>query len=172
MERFVFEESLGVLHDLRDKAPGRGAYVHATPNCLAKAARFGFCRGFRRDVELAPEEFVDTVRSAIRTRLEETARLAVRSGAAAVGQRSVEEAIKTSGADLLIVACDAGDATKRKYRSNAERKNLPVIDRLDGATLAAWSGREFVSTMTMSGRLAQRFARDMAHLEQLGFFEG
>lgn len=172
MERFVYEESIGVLHDLRDKAKGRGTYVHADPDCLEKAARFGFRRGFRRDVELSGDTFVETVREAIRTRLDETARLAVRSGAASVGQRSVEESMRASRARILILASDAGEATKKKYRSNAERKNLPVIDRLDGATLATWSGREFVSTMTMSGRLAERFERDVAHLERLGFFEG
>ena len=79
LERFVLVPPMGLLHDLRKKAPGRGAHVHADPECLAKAAKFGFSRAFRQKVE-APdaEELVAAVRGAILRRLEETVRVAAR----------------------------------------------------------------------------------------------
>lgn len=122
-ERFVWTPETGLIHDLRSKAPGRGAHVHAVRECLIQAAKSGFKRSFKAAVEAGdPEALVEQVRSAIQTRLVESMRLAVRSQAAGVGSRGVDEQLKTNSARMLFMALDAGEATRKKYVANAERK--------------------------------------------------
>lgn len=173
LERFVWEPTLGLLHDLRRKAPGRGAHVHADPKCLAAAAKSGFRRSFRAPVEAVdPPTFIAEVRAAIRQRLDETIRVAVRSQAAGVGAKAADEQMKADTAKVVFIATDAGDASKKKYLTNAGRKKLPVVDALDGATIGAWSGRDFVAVMTIAGRMALAALRDVQNLERLGWVEG
>lgn len=173
MERFVWSPEIGLLHDLRSKAPGRGARVHADPECLQKAAKSGFKRSFRAQVEVDDlERFVSEVETAIRTRLTESLRLAVRSQAAGVGAKAVDKQMKTNTAEVMFVAHDAGEATRKKYLANASRKNLQVVESFDGATIGGWSGREFVAVMTLGGRLAQSAFRDVQSLERLSRVEG
>jgi hypothetical protein len=90
---------------------------------LIQAAKSGFKRSFKAAVEAGdPEALVEQVRSAIQTRLVESMRLAVRSQAAGVGSRGVDEQLKTNSARMLFMALDAGEATRKKYVANAERK--------------------------------------------------
>jgi ribosomal protein L7Ae-like RNA K-turn-binding protein len=139
------------------------------PDCLKRAAKSGFRRSFRAQVDTPePEEFVETVRAAIRRRLDETARLAVRSQAAGVGARAVDEAMKSNTVKVVFIASDAGQSTRKKYASNAERKNVSVVAAFDGATLGTWSGRDFVAVMTVGGRLAERLLRDVENIARLG----
>lgn len=164
---------MGLLHDLRGKAPGRGAHVHADPDCLRRAAMSGFARSFKAAVEPRdPEQFVEEVRTAIRKRLDETARLAVRSQVAGVGSKAGEEQMKSNAALVVFIASDAGEATRKKYSANAERKKLRIVDAFDGATIGGWSGREFVAVMTIGGRQGKRALNDVENLERLGWVEG
>lgn len=173
LERFVFVPDVGVLHDLRRKAPGRGAHVHASVGCLERAAASGFKRAFKMQLQpIEAAELVEAVRRAVAKRLEEGAVVAVRSRQAAVGQSAVVDAMKRDAAELVLLASDAGDAAQSKFRSNAERKRLKLVDGFDGATLGTWAGKEFVSVLSVTGAAAQRLSRDVESLERLGFFEG
>ncbi len=172
-ERFVWAPETGLIHDLRRKAPGRGAHVHADPVCLTQAAKSGFNRSFKASVDAGePEQFVEQVRTAIQIRFVETMRLAARSHAAGVGSRGVDAQLKSNTAVALFIAQDAGEATRKKYVSNAERKNLHIVRAFDGLTMGAWSGRGFVAVITMSGRLAVSALQDVESLGRLGCIEG
>ena len=172
-ERFVWAPETGLLHDLRRKAPGRGAHVHADPDCLTRAAKAGFRRSFRADVAVDDADgLVAEVGAAVRQRVLETLRVAVRSGAAATGARSVEEQMKLNTASVVFIARDAGEATRKKYTANAERKGMTIVIAFDGATIGEFGGRDFVAVMTVGGRLAERVAHDMESLERLGCIEG
>lgn len=75
-------------------------------------------------------------------------------------------------ATCLVVAADAGEATRKKFVTNADRKNITVVSPIDGGTIGGWSGNDFVAVMTIAGRLGARFARDVQTLERLGLFGG
>lgn len=167
-ERFVWSAEAGLIHDLRRKAPGRGAHVHADRICLTKAVKSGFNRSFKAAVDAGePDQFVEQVRTAIGARLTETMRLAARSRAAGVGSRGVDDQLKSNSALMLFIASDAGEATRKKYVANAERKNLPIVRTFDGATMGQWCGHDFVAVVTVSGRLGLSALADVESLAQL-----
>lgn len=145
--------------------------MHPRRECLNRAAKSGFRRSFKAQVD-APEGLVEQIGEAIRTRLDETLRLAARSGAAGIGARDVDEKMKSNTAKAVFIAHDAGEATSKKYLTNAERKGVAVVESFDGATIAGWSGRDFVAVMTVGGRLAEQALRDVESLVRLGRIEG
>lgn len=173
LERFVWEPRIGLLHDLRGRAPGRGAHVHPDPACLEAAAKSGFRRSFRAAVDApSAQALIADMGRGIRQRLDETIRVAIRSQVAAVGAKATDEQMKAGTAKVVFIANDAGDASKKKYATNAGRKEIPVIDVFDGATIGAWSGRDFVAVMSLAGRMAIAATRDVENLERLGWVEG
>ncbi len=172
LERFIYHDDVGVVFDLRQKAPGRGVYVHAERDCLRLAARKGgFSRGFKRRVVVDADELTEDVRRGIRRRLDEGLRVALQSQHLFVGATAVAQAFKDEAVGLLLVAADAGESTRRKYASNADRKNTPVRDALTGEQLGAVCGRDFVAVMALApSRPLASVRRDidkLAHLEVL-----
>lgn len=170
LERFVYDESVGLVHDLRRKGKGRGVYVDASTDCLAKAAKSGFSRGFKASVTTDASKLVEDVKAALLRRLQENARLSVSSRDAAVGANAVEQAMKRNELTLLFIASDAGDGTQQKYASNADRKGLQVVRAFGGEEVGRWSGRDFVAVMGVGGRVADRLVADVEGLRRLGAF--
>ncbi len=169
MERFVLMDT-ELVWDMRRKAPGRGAHVHARKECLSNALRSGFSRAFRQRV-VSPElqDLCDQMIAGLERRREETLRLAVRARQASVGQDAVKEAMRRSEVELLLLARDAGVSTSQKYRANASRKEVEVLDALDGARLGAVWRRDFVAVMSIhSAHLASSLSQDTDKLEILG----
>ncbi len=173
LERFVYMDGMGLIFDARKKAPGRGAWVCPKDSCLRAALERGFNRSFKSRLELPGfDDLKEDVVDGIRQRLVEGLRVAVRSKSGFVGSRAVDEGMQSGKVRLLLVASDAGDATDKKYRSNADRKDVPTIDRFDGAFLAGATGKDFVSVFGVGGSIASRIQSDIQSLETLGVFEG
>lgn len=175
LERFVYLEGQGLIFDLRQRAPGRGVYAHASPTCLGRAVhRGGFARGFKRQLSgLSADDLIAHMREGIQRRLRESLQSVVQARGAEVGATRVSEAVASDRVDLLLVAHDGGESTRQKYLSNAERKQLLVREQLSGELLGLVSGRAFVSVMGITdGEFARRIIRDMDKLEALGSFEG
>lgn len=170
LERFVYHDKAGLVYDLRHKAPGRGAYVHARRACLLDAAeKGGFSRGFKTKVQVAADTLLDDVRGGIHRRLQEGLRVALRSQKLYLGGTAVAEAVKADEVGLLLVARDASESTRHKFSSNAERKGIAVRQTLSGEELGAISGRAFVAVAAVaSSRGLARIRRDIDKLEQLG----
>lgn len=142
--------------------------------CLERALRGGFARSFKGRVE-APSlsELVEQLREAITRRLRETIQTGARARHLAIGQAAVSEAMREGELALLLLAADATASTAGKYASNAERKGIPAREDIEGATLGAWLGKEFVSVLGVKdARRAARVAQDLKHLRALGEFEG
>lgn len=169
LERFVYHDQAGVVFDLRQKAPGRGAYVHADPECVRRAAtKGGFSRSFKTKVVADPDELLEDLRIGIRRRLDEALRVALQSQNLFVGATAVDDAFRHDRATLLLVARDAGQSTRRKYVSNAERKEIPVRQALTGQELGALCGRDFVAVLAVApSRPRRRIIRDIEKLAQL-----
>ena len=171
MERFVWSAQTGLLHDLRGKAPGRGVHVHPNPQCMQKAVRFGFARSVRETVQTESAAVIwEQVLNAIGTRVDETIRLAIRSGAGAVGAHAVDEHLRTGEATLLLIATDAGGATRSKYTRNAKGAAATVASPFDGERMGAYAGRQFVAVMSIGGKLAMRAQRDIGILDEFARF--
>lgn len=169
LERFIFHDEAGLVFDLRRKAPGRGTYVHADPGCIRKAVeKGGFSRGFKSRVVADPDELLGDVTHGIRRRLQEGLRVALQSQNLTVGSTAVSEAIKHDEVGLLILATNIGESTRRKFESNADRKNIAVSHALTGEELGALSGRDYVAVCAIAPSLPlARIRRDIEKLAQL-----
>ena len=174
MERFVFVEDFGLLHDVRRKAPGRGAHVHPSIDCIEGAVKRGFSRGFRRKVVAPPaNELIASMADGIERRLTDRLRAAFRGGTVFVGGREADEGMKCDEIAFLLIARDAGDSTRKKYASNADRKAIPVdAETFDAAELGALVGRDRVAVFGMSDTHAEFVAQDLAKLRCLAPVEG
>lgn len=162
LERFVYIEPQGLIYDLRQKAPGRGAWVHPRRDCILKALRGGFSRAMKQGVDGGEaEELIEQVAAGIRRRQIERFGVALRAGEVFVGQRLVGEALKANGLALFFLAKDASESTQRKFASNAERKGLQMIRSWPGTRLGQMVSREFVSIVGIApGDHARRLMSD------------
>jgi uncharacterized protein len=152
LERFVVVEPEGLILDLRRRAPGRGLWVHPRRACVARAAEGGFSRAMQEQVDSPPaSELLELLADGVAVRLRERVGDALRAGAIVAGQSLVLEAMKANEVRLLVLACDAGASTAKKFRSNAERKELALIEPFSGEELGAMTGREFVSVLGVKG---------------------
>lgn len=167
-ERFVL---LGgdLVYDMRSKAPGRGAHVHAMRECLQQACYGGFARAFRQRIEAPPlDELMAQVCHGIELRRMEAFGVARRTRSLSVGQDAVKEAMRRREIEVLLVARDAGVSTRDKYVANAERIGIKVIEGLDGSVLGTVSGREFVAVLGICDTLSgQRVLQDTHKLQAL-----
>lgn len=169
LERFVYHDDVGLLYDLRKKAPGRGVYLHADPECVRQAAlRGGFARGFKRRVIAEPDAILEDLRRGIWRRLQESMQVALQSQHLGLGSGAVGDAMKRDEVELVLLASDAGDSTRRKYASNADRKNIPVCDALTGEQMASLVGRDCVVLISIASSIHRdKVRRDIEKLRRL-----
>lgn len=173
LERFVWDERTGLLFDVRKKAPGRGAWVRPGKAYLKKAIAGGFSRAFKQRVESPPlETMMEEMVSGIRRRLSENVNVAIRSRKGWVGASFVDEGMRDDQITCLLVASDAGESTRKKYASNADRKGIIVFQVLTGEELGAFVGRGFVAVLGLSEPAASKVVSDVRSLKQLGAIEG
>lgn len=167
LERFVFVEGVGLLHDLRRKAPGRGAWVHRRRECFLKACAGGFSRAMKKRVVVEDAQvLMEEVQRALEQRLWERLTEVFRTRQAVVGQMLVQEGQKKDAFALIILANDAGESTEQKFVQNAGRKGLKVLRRWSGSELGQMAGREFVSVIGVApGSALERLMEEEARLE-------
>jgi predicted RNA-binding protein YlxR (DUF448 family) len=105
MVRLVVAED-EVVFDLAGGAFGRGAHLHARPDCIEKAPR-GLARTFKRDPKVDARELAGRLSAACDRRMSGLLMAARRTNMLAVGADASLEAIRR-GAPLAVVAVDAG----------------------------------------------------------------
>lgn len=132
MVRLVLGEDGQVVPDLGQTAFGRGAWAHATPACLAKAAPRGLSRSFQREIRTSAEELCDSLRATAERRVISLLLIARRAGRLAVGASATEEQVKAGRARLFIVATDARSAADKPWITDAVREGRAL----------AWSSKE------------------------------
>jgi hypothetical protein len=99
-----------VVFDLAGGRFGRGAHLHARPDCLAGAPR-GLAKAFKRDVKVGPGELAALLSMACDRRLAGLLLAARRTRVLAIGADAALEAIRR-GAPLALVAVDAGSVAE------------------------------------------------------------
>lgn len=75
--------------------------------------------------------------------------LATKAGKTVSGEFSVEKAVQTGKACLVIVADDASDNTKKKFTNKCEYYQVPVAFYSDKVQLGRAMGKEQRSTMAL-----------------------
>ncbi len=145
--RWVLDPNGGVVPDLAGKAFGRGAWLHATPACLSKAAG-GFSRSFKHRVEVKPAELEGLLYEAAHRRVGSLLRVAACTGKLAVGGVAVRQMLARGQARLLVIACDARAAIQYPAIERAVAEGRAVAWG-NKAELGSLLGREEVGVIAV-----------------------
>jgi len=130
-----------VVVDPKGGASGRGAWLHARPECVERGVPRGLSRALKTSVNATPEEVAEKLRATGVRRL--AGLLAAAHGAKllAAGASAVEEAFRESRVRLLLVAEDARAAASSHAVGALFEKGLALVV-LDKVGLGRLVGRE------------------------------
>ncbi len=78
--------------------------------------------------------------------------LAARMRGIAFGEGAAKDAIRSGKAGLVIVASDASDNTKKKFRNSSEFYSVKLIEYSDKLTLGKYTGREFAVVLAITNQ--------------------
>ena len=93
--------------------------------------------------------------------------LATKAGKTASGEFCTEKEVKTGMAELVIVAEDASDNTKKKFKNMCDFYEVPIYFYGDKDTLGHAMGKEFRATLAVTDA---GFAKGIVkHLETEGY---
>ena len=93
--------------------------------------------------------------------------LATKAGKTASGEFCTEKEVKTGMAELVIVAEDASDNTKKKFKNMCNFYEVPIYFYGDKDTLGHAMGKEFRATLAVTDA---EFAKGIKkHLETEGY---
>lgn len=140
--RFALDPDGVVTPDLAERLPGRGVWVGARRDLVARAVtKRLFARGFKQ-AATAPADLPDRLAEALARRLIEAVGLARRAGLAICGFDTVRARLRAGPVGLLLQARDGSPDQRGKLRGLAGE--APVIAVLDAAELGLAFGRESV----------------------------
>lgn len=162
--RFVADPGGNVLPDLAEKLPGRGVWVSANRDALAKAAKKGlFARGLKRAVTVA-EDLSERVEAQLARRLIDSVSLARKAGLAVCGFERSREALHSGNVRLLFAASDGSEDGKSKLRGLAE--GAAIVPVLSSQELGLAFGRDSViHAALLGGGATTRAIREARRLE-------
>jgi predicted RNA-binding protein YlxR (DUF448 family) len=146
-----------VAFDLAGRAFGRGAHVHASPECLRKACRGGFARSFRAEVRVTQGELEEQLTVAVRRRVEGLVSGAIRAKKAALGAQLAGECLKKEVA-WLVVASDAGGAVAREPFASAVAAGRAAVCG-DKHWLGRLAGREELAVVAVVATLGEAIVK-------------
>lgn len=78
--------------------------------------------------------------------------LAARMRAIAFGEGAAKDSIKAGKSNLLVVAADASENTKKKFRNSCEFYSVRMIEYSDKYTLGNQTGREFAVVLAITNQ--------------------
>lgn len=115
--RFVRDPAGQVVPDLKGVLPGRGVWVTARADLVAKAVeRKLFAKAYRGEASADPG-LVDIVGNLLLRRSLDLLGMAKRAGQVVTGFFKVDEMIGEGRAGVLIEACDGAEDGRRKLRN-------------------------------------------------------
>jgi len=129
MIRFVVGPDRAVVPDLKRKLPGRGVWVTATRDCLAKAAkRNAFAHAFGSDARVAAD-LPDQVAGLLERALLDALAIARKAGEVVTGHAKVEAAAEAGAAVAYVQARDASPEGVRQIMA-AIRSDRPPTPQM------------------------------------------
>ncbi len=167
--RFVADPDGNIVPDIEGTLPGRGIWVKASRELVARAVAKGlFARAAKAPVKATPD-LGDRVEKALLRRIVGDLGIARKSGALVFGFDNVVRALgeKTPPA-VLVEASDGARDGRRKLQNSAYSQGVKasMIACLTSAELALALGREnVIHAAVKPGRLAERLILEAARLE-------
>lgn len=117
MIRFVVGPEGQAVADIRNKLPGRGIWVSADKDALAKAIKTkAFSRSAKEQVSI-PDDLFELTEKMLARRLVDLISLARKAGQAVTGYEKVKSLLETERATLLVQASDGSERGKSKLHS-------------------------------------------------------
>ncbi len=168
--RFVVSPDGVLVPDLAAELPGRGLWMTAHRDALAKVmAGKGFSRAARRQITV-PADFGDQISALLLRRTMQLLGIARKAGVAICGREKVEAQARAGKIGVLIAASDGAEDGKAKLLrlAKAVTPDIFYVSWLSAAELSLAFGRENVIHAAIAqGRLADRFITEADRL--LGF---
>lgn len=128
--RFVLDPENRVVADLKRKLPGRGVWITATREAVAKAVgQKVFARNFRQAISV-DADLAETVEVLLRRDVLQNLALANKAGCVVAGFAKVEAALKSRKPVTLLHASDAGGDGRRKLDRLAAAQTAKETDVL------------------------------------------
>ncbi len=128
MIRFVIAPDGAVTPDVSARLPGRGAWVTASSEAIALAAKRGaFSRAFKRQVTV-PADLAAQAEALLAKRCLDMLGMAKRAGDLILGFEQVREAIRNSRPGCLIAASDASEDQRGKVLGLAKAIYGPDLE--------------------------------------------
>lgn len=160
--RFVAGPDGVVTPDLAEKLPGRGLWVAADRDALARADVRVFSRAQRGQVEV-PADLAARIEAALARRLADYLGMARRAGALVAGFEKCRAALKGGTGAALLAASDGAADGRAKLRALAPA--LEELAPLTAAEMGCAIGREAaVHAVVTDAALARRIAREARRL--------
>lgn len=161
--RFVIGPDGAVVPDIAERLPGRGLWLLANKDIVARAVAKGlFSKAARQPVKAAPDLAL-TVESLLVRHCVALLGLARRSGQATSGFEKVQAWLRGGQVGLLVEARDGAADGRRRLTARAGA--AVVVDVLTAAEIGEAFGRERqVHVALARGRLAERLAREGTRL--------
>lgn len=166
--RFALAPDGVVTPDVAAKLPGRGAWVRAERDQIARAAAKGaFARAFKTQASARPDLVAQT-EALLHRRCLEHLGLMRRAGALAIGATQVEAAIRARPALLLVEASDGAEEGREKLMSlhiGLWGRPPPAVACFDQTELGVALGRErVIHACVLQERLAVGWAAEIGRL--------
>ncbi len=170
MIRFALAPNGEVTPDILGKLPGRGVWVSAHREQLAKAIKTGgFARGFKSKVKVSVE-LIELTEQLLARRLLGLLAMARKSGHIAIGYDQVKAAAGSGKIAWRIEAREGASDGRGKIRTLAKAVAMEldqpvpkVMGCFSGAELAEALGRDTVVHISLPpGKLAKAFTADAA----------
>jgi hypothetical protein len=161
--RFCLDPDGQVVPDILGRLPGRGFYVSANRDALAKAAKKGlFARAARQPVKV-PEGLADLVEKLIGQRVIELLSMARKAGDAVTGYEKVKDWLVKGTAATLIQASDGSERGKTKLHAPDGKGGF--IGILTAGEIGLAFGRErAIHAALAAGGLRTRVVEEAAKL--------
>lgn len=128
--RFVLDPEGRVVADIKRNLPGRGVWITATRDAVAKAIRQKvFARNFRQAISV-DDNLAETVEVLLRRTTLQNLALANKAGCVVAGFAKVEAALKGKKLVILLHASDAGEDGRRKLNRLAQTQESETTGAL------------------------------------------
>lgn len=163
----------GIVPDLARRLPGRGVWVTADRESVAKAVKQkAFARSLKAPVAV-PEDLADQVARLLERRLGEALSLANKSGSVLTGFEKVDRRLAAGDVTAVVHGSDAADGgcekLDRKFRAVAGSPEKPgrIVTLLTIEQISLAIGRpNVVHAALIKGGASERFMVEAGRLER------
>jgi len=164
--RFVVSPDGELVHDIRNKLPGRGIWITSRRMDLELARQKGlFARSAKQSVHVA-DNFVELVEAGLAKTSLDLLGLGRKGGQVTAGFAKVEASLKKGKTAVLLAARDGSADGRQKLKRLAG--TIPLVELFNSDELSKALGRDNVVHVSIArGGLAEKFLIECSRLAGL-----